>query len=93
MIEQQPGRLHRLGPKTPRLTYEAKMERLRELGELQGEMAQKGNRYRILNVIDLALRFERASYAAMNARTFMQAALMAEREVHARAAIEEENTA
>lgn len=63
-----------------RLTYEEKMERLRELGDLQSEMANKARRYATQDRADLALRFERASYAAVNARTLMQAALMAERE-------------
>lgn len=63
-----------------RLTYEEKMERLRQLGDLQGEMANKARRYATQDRPDLSLRFERASYAAVNARTLMQAALMAERE-------------
>jgi hypothetical protein len=66
------------------MTYEAKLERLRELGDLQGEMAQKAQRYRTQDKPELALRFERASLAAVTARTFMQAALMAEREAIAR---------
>lgn len=37
-------------------------------------------------VVELALRFERASYAAVNARTARQAALMAEREATGREA-------
>lgn len=66
------------------MTYEAKLERLRELGDLQAEMAEKSRRYRLRDIPALALRFERASMAAVNARMFMQAALMAEREALAR---------
>lgn len=66
------------------LTHAQKLERLRELGDLQGEMAQKAKLYQARDVPDLALRFERASFAAINARTFIQAALMAEREAQAR---------
>lgn len=62
------------------MTYEDKMERLRELGDLQGEMAAKASNYAARDRPELAGRFERASYAAMNARVLMQAALMAERE-------------
>lgn len=68
------------------MTYEEKLERLRELGDLQGEMAEKARRYR--DQPELGLRFERASLAAVNARTFMQAALMAERETTARGAMQ-----
>lgn len=66
------------------LTYMEKLERLRDLGDLQGEMAQKAKLYQVRDVPELALRFERASFAAINARTFIQAALMAEREAQAR---------
>lgn len=66
------------------MTYATKMERLRELGDLQAEMADKARHYAAKDNAELALRFERASYAAVNARTFMQAALMAEREAKAR---------
>lgn len=69
------------------MTYAEKMERLRELGDLQAEMANKAWHYAAKDNLELALRFERASYAAVNARTFMQAALMAEREATAREAI------
>lgn len=65
------------------MTHAEKMERLRELGGLQGEMADKARYYAAKDQPDLALRFERASYAAVNARTFIQAALMAEREAAA----------
>lgn len=68
------------------MTYEEKLERLRELGDLQGEMAEKARRYR--DQPELGLRFERASLAAVNARTFMQAALMVEREAIAREGIQ-----
>lgn len=68
------------------MTYAEKMERLRELGDLQAEMADKARHYAAKDQPELALRFERASYAAVNARTFMQAALMAEREATAREA-------
>ena len=63
-------------------TYQAKLEKLRDLGDLQGEMARKAKRYR--DEPELGLRFERASMAAVNARMFMQSALMAEREANAR---------
>lgn len=66
------------------MTYAEKMERLRELGDLQGEMAAKAAYYAARAVPDLAMRFERASYAAMSARVLMQAALMAERETSVR---------
>lgn len=66
------------------MTYEDKMERLRELGDLQGEMANKARHFAATDQPELAWRFERASYAAVNARTFIQAALMAEREATAR---------
>ena len=62
--------------------FQAKLERLRELGDLQGEMARKARRYR--ERPELGLRFERASMAAVSARMFMQSALMAEREALAR---------
>lgn len=62
------------------LTYAEKMERLRQLGDLQAEMAGKAAHYRTRDISELANRFERASYAAVNARVLMQAALMAERE-------------
>ena len=65
--------------------YRAKLERLRELGDLQGEMARKARHYR--DTPELGLRFERASLAAVNARMFMQSALMAEREAIARKGI------
>lgn len=61
-------------------THEAKMTVLREFGELQGECARKAASYAAQDRPDLAKRFERASYAAVNARMFIQAALMAERE-------------
>lgn len=66
------------------MTYEEKLDRLRDLGDMQSEMATKATRYRAADKPDLALRFERASLAAVNARTFMHAALMAEREAIAR---------
>jgi hypothetical protein len=66
------------------MTYQEKLDRLRDLGDMQGEMAEKARRYRIQDKPELALRFERASLAAVNARTFMHAALMAEREAIAR---------
>lgn len=56
------------------------MERLRELGDMQAEMASKAAHYAARDRPELAGRFQRASYAAVNARTLMQAALMAERE-------------
>lgn len=65
------------------MTYAEKMERLRELGDMQAEMAEKARHYAANDNPELALRFQRASYAAVNARTFMQAALMAEREANA----------
>lgn len=64
-------------------THEEKLAVLRDLGELQGEMAQKAAVYRTQDKPELYMRFERASYAAVNARLFMQAALMAEREASA----------
>lgn len=66
------------------MTYEEKMERLRELGDLQDEMANKARHFGATDNPELALRFARASYAAVNARMFIQAALMAEREAMAR---------
>jgi hypothetical protein len=66
------------------MNYADKMARLRDLGELQGEMAAKAKNYAAQDDQELALRFERASYAAVNARTFMHAALMAEREAKTR---------
>jgi len=66
------------------MTYADKLAKLRDLGDLQGEMAAKAKNYAAQDNQELALRFERASYAAVNARTFMHAALMAEREAHAR---------
>lgn len=68
------------------MTFEEKLEQLRRLGDLQGEMAEKARRYR--DQPELGLRFERASLAAVNARTSMQAALMAEREAAARKAMQ-----
>ena len=62
------------------MTYPEKLELLRALGELQGEMAEKARLYKRNDLPELALRFERASYLALGARTAMQAALMAERE-------------
>lgn len=62
--------------------FQRKLGTLRELGDLQGEMAGKARRYRARP--ELGLRFERASMAAVNARMFMQSALMAEREALAR---------
>jgi len=62
------------------MTYEQKMERLRDLGDMQGEMAAKATAYRAKAQEELAMRFERASLAATNARMLMHAALMAERE-------------
>lgn len=66
------------------MSYADKMAKLRDLGELQGEMSAKAKSYAAQDNQELALRFERASYAAVNARTFMHAALMAEREAQAR---------
>lgn len=74
-------------PKAERITHAEKMELLRSFGDLQGEMADKARHYAANDQPDLALRFERASYAAVNARTFMQAALMAEREATARESV------
>lgn len=65
------------------MTYSEKLSLLRSLGDLQGEMAEKARHYKAKDHAELALRFERASYAAINARTFCQAALMAEREAKA----------
>lgn len=62
------------------MTHTEKLEVLRSLGELQAEMADKVRYYKAKDRPDLWMRFERASYAAVNARTFVQAALMAERE-------------
>lgn len=62
------------------MDHETKLERLRELGDLQTECAQKAIYWRTKDRPDLALRFERAAYYGANARTFIQAALMAERE-------------
>lgn len=62
------------------MTYVEKLDVLRSLGELQAEMADKVRYYKAKDQPDLWMRFERASYAAVNARTFIQAALMAERE-------------
>lgn len=64
-------------------TYEQKLAILRDVGDLQGEMAAKAKHYSAADNEALALRFSRASYAAVNARTFMHAALMAEREAKA----------
>lgn len=61
-------------------SHEDKLAVLRELGDLQSEMAEKTRHYRAADRPDLYMRFERASYAAVNARMFIQAALMAERE-------------
>lgn len=55
-------------------------ETLRELGDLQNDCAEKAKRYRITGEADLALRFERAALYGSNARTFIQAAYMAELE-------------
>lgn len=52
---------------------------LEALGGLQGVMATKARFYKESNP-ELAARFVRASFAAVNARMLMQAALMAERE-------------
>ena len=68
------------------MTYTEKMERLRELGDLQAEMADKARHYAAKDQPELALRFERASDAAVNARTVLHAALRAEREATAREA-------
>lgn len=62
------------------MTYAEKMDQLKKLGDMQAEMAAKATAYRCKDQEELALRFERASYAATNARMFMHAALMAERE-------------
>lgn len=70
------------------MTYADKLALLRALGDLQGEMAEKARHYKAKDNAELALRFERASYAAINARTFCQAALMAEREAKAIGVIE-----
>jgi hypothetical protein len=73
----------------PGLTFQEKLERLRQLGDLQGEMAAKAAHYAARDVPDLALRFQRASYAAVNARLFIQSALMAEREAGVRGTMAE----
>lgn len=70
------------------MTYLEKLDLLRQFARLQGEMASKAKHYAARGEVELHLRFERASYAAVNARTFMQAALMAEREATALAGIE-----
>lgn len=62
------------------MTHDEKLARLRDLGEMQAEMAAKAKAYAARDQPELAMRFERASLAAVNARTFMHAALMAERE-------------
>lgn len=61
-------------------THAEKLAKLREFGDLQGECAAKAKHYAANDRPDLANRFQRASYAAVNARLFMHAALMAERE-------------
>ena len=65
------------------LTYQEKLEVLRDFADLQGECAAKAKHYAASDTLELAMRFSRASYAAVNARMFMQAALMAEREAKA----------
>lgn len=62
------------------MTHDEKMERLRALGEMQAEMSAKASFYAARDQPELSMRFERASLAAVNARTFMHAAIMAERE-------------
>lgn len=59
--------------------FQERMRKLRELGEFQGVMAVKARFYRD-RAPDLGARFARASFAALNARVLMQAAIMAERE-------------
>jgi hypothetical protein len=52
---------------------------LRLLGQFQTHCATKAQQYRGTHA-ELSQRFERASFAAMNARVFGLAAVMAERE-------------
>jgi hypothetical protein len=59
--------------------HAARLATLRDLGALQGVMAVKARFYKEREP-ELAARFARASYAAINARMLIQAALMAERE-------------
>lgn len=53
---------------------------LRELGAMQADCAAKARQYQAEGKPDLAKRFERAAFYGSNARTFMQAAYMAEGE-------------
>lgn len=61
--------------------YQARLARLRDLADLQGECAKKASVYRMRDRPELAARFDRASLAAVNARMLIHAAIMAEREV------------
>jgi hypothetical protein len=65
------------------MTYQDKLAVLRAFSDLQAEMAAKAKHYAAADTLELAMRFSRASYAAVNARMFMHAALMAERELKA----------
>lgn len=64
-------------------TFTDKLAQLREFSELQGEMASKASHYAAAGNYELGTRFARASYAAVSARMFMHAALMAEVEAKA----------